>query len=141
MRTKRTQTKIQIVKIDQTKHWSDKITKEIGKIYTIYLYDKSVITYLSELTPSYYLIPLYYSTEFGEHKYSEQVAEDIQSEFSNEEPIYMHCKDVDKLEHYPLCFPRFRQDTLNKWCAGRKSKAYATFMEETKEYFTANHTF
>lgn len=128
-------TDIQIVKIDQTHFWVDDIKKKVGKIYTVFLYDKSVVTHCSEITPSYYLIPLYYITEFQPHKYSEEIESEIDEQFGSEEPKYMHCTDVEKLHHADVS----RLINFNKRITGRESEFYNNFIEETKEYLTANH--
>lgn len=128
-------TDFKIVSIDQTKYWSDDIKKQVGKIYTVYLYDASVVTNCCELTPSFELHPLYYSTEFSTHKYSEQVENEIDEEFVNEEPIYIHCSDVDKLEHADMS----KLVNVNKKFKSRTGKNYIKYFEEKKEYFTANH--
>ncbi len=132
---KATKTDIQIVLVDETYGWSDKIKNQVGKIYTAYIYDKSVATHCCEITPSYELVPLYYSTEFAEHKYSEAVEEEIQNEFHNAEPIYMHCSAVEKLEHANV--NHFKN--MNKMFVGRESDAYKKFMADNEEYFKCNH--
>ncbi len=130
-------TDFQIVEVDETRDWSDEIRKQVGKIYTVYLYDKSATTNCAELTPSYELITLYYTTEFAPHKYSEKVEETIQETFSKtEDPIvYMHCSDVAKLIHADVS----QLTSLNKRVTGRTSKFYQDLVEEVTEYFTCNH--
>lgn len=129
-------TDFQIVELDTTYGWSDKIKSRVDKIFTVYLYDKSVVTNCAELTPSYELIPLYYNiTTKPSQRRDEQLEEEIDSEFGNEEPIYMHCKDVEKLQHAD--FSRLKH--INKKLVGRKSRAYRRQVEELTEYFQANH--
>lgn len=132
------ETNFQIIKVDETEHWSDEIKAKVGKIYCVYLYDKSVVTHCAEITPSYELRPLYYTTEFAPHKFSEEVDEQIQAEFSNEESVrYFHCSSVDKMEHYPMK----NMLALNKDIEGRDNDEYNELVESTVEYFKCNHTF
>ena len=128
-------TDIQVVQFDDTNTWTEAIKTQVGKIYTVYMYDASVATTLCELTPSYYLIPLYYNTEFAPHKYSEEIESEIDEQFRLEEPIYMHCDDVEKLHHADVS----RLVNFNKRLHSRDDEKYYDFIEETKEYLTANH--
>ena len=130
-----TLTDIQIIEIDQTYAWSDKIKEQVDKIFTVYLYDKSVTTNCAELTPSYELHPLYYNVTYKPtQERNEELEDEIDDEFSEEGEIYMHCHSIDKLTHADMS--RMKN---NKRFVGRKSPAYDRFIEEIKEYYICYH--
>ena len=129
-------TDIQIIELDTTYGWSDKIKAQVDKIFTVYLYDESVTTNCAELIPSYELTPLYFNVTYKpEQKRNEDLEETIDNEFVNEEPIYMHCSDVKKLQPADLS----RLKNINKRFVGRKSRAYYRHIEEISNYFKSNH--
>jgi len=131
-------TDFQIIKVDETEQWSDEIKNQVGKIYCVYLYDKSVVTHCAEITPSYDMHPLYYTTGLSPDKYSEEVGEHVHDQFRDGEPVYFHCSFVEKQEHYPV----ETMLALNKdvW-AGQDNDEYNELVESTVEYFKCNHTF
>lgn len=92
-KNKKKKTDFHVIKIDETRFFNDeKLVKAAGKIFVIYMYDKNERTYCCELTPSYYLIPLY--------NYSENwLEDDLNDELMNLEHLndvmYVHCSDID----------------------------------------------
>ena len=119
-------------------YWSSEIRHQVGKVYCVYLYDKSVVTHCAELTPSYELRPLYYTTGLATHQIDESIDEMIQNEFANEQDVkYMHCSEVLRHEHYPM----EKMLALNKDVEGRDTDEYKELVESTIEYFKCNHTF
>lgn len=131
-------TDIQIIEIDHTYHWSDEMRAKVDRICTVYLYDRSVVTHCAELTPSYELIPLYYnfSTKPNQVR-NDELAEEIDNEFHNEEPIYIHCNKIETFTH--VVDLAMRMKNINKRFVGRKSRAYNRHIEEMVEYFKDNH--
>ena len=132
---KPTLTNIQVIEIDDTRFWTPEIKSKVDKISTVYLYDKSVVTNLMEITPSYELRPLYYNVTYrADQERDEAIEEEIDSNFRNEEIIYVHCSDTEKLVHADMS--RMKN---NKRFVGRRSRAYIRFIEELVEYYTCNH--
>lgn len=134
----RTNTDFKVVEIDETQHWSDAIKSKVSKIFTVYLYDASVVTNCCEVTPSYELTPLYYSVEFPENsdeKENKEVQEAIDREFPNQSVEYMHCSFVEAQEHAPDASVKYR----NKRIVGRTSQFYNDHFENTREYLCCNH--
>lgn len=132
---KPTLTDIQVIEIDDTQYWNKEIKSKVDKISTVYLYDKSVVTNLMEITPSYELRPLYYNVTYrADQERDEAIEEEIDSNFRNEEIIYVHCSDTEKLVHADMS--RMKN---NKRFVGRRSRAYIRFIEELVEYYTCNH--
>ncbi len=130
-----TKTDIKVVLIDETDGWADEIKAKVNKISTAYLYDKSEKTYCAEITPSFYLIPLYYVVDFGDFERDEELEEEIHNEFHNEQPIYMHCYSIEKYEHAN------EQSTscLNIEIESHESEKYNKFMDSLEENFKCNH--
>lgn len=128
-----TKTDIQLVVIDETRYWSDDIKSKVKSIKTVYLFDKSVATHLCTIFPSYYLIPLYYDVNFGDNTENDELREEIDSEFSNEEPKYFDCSYVNKLKCVSV-----HQDH-NQEFEGRDNQPYDEFMTDKEEYFKCNH--
>jgi len=119
---------IRVVAIDETRHWKDEIQALCGNIKTVYVYDASVETFCAEITPSYYLTPLYYVIE---NEVSDEVRDMVNENLVNEEPIYIHCRVVDKLESVP---------TKNNFeFDNSESDEYKENFEEVREYLNGNH--
>ena len=119
---------IRVVAIDETRHWDEAIQKACGTIKTVYMYDSSVQTRCCEVTPSYYLTPLYYVIE---NEVSDEVYEMVNENLANEEPIYMHCGVVDGLESV---------STKNNFeFESSEDEEYKEQFEEVREYLNGNH--
>lgn len=90
----------QVVKIDETDGWNKDFLKrhKIKKVSAVYLMDKQSVTHLCELAPSYCL---YYLDCVAEHEdENEQITDEVYDDIMNtpvsDDPIYMHCSDLDK---------------------------------------------
>lgn len=128
-------TKLKIVVIDESQYWKEDILKACGgKIETVYMYDASEATRCCEITPSYYLIPLYYVPAVH---VSDEIHAELIDTFSNEEPMYVHCSDVDKLTHIEIS--ALNNKSIRR--TERNQKNYDTFIEEKREYFNCNHVY
>ena len=81
-----------VVKIDETRDWIDPI-KEHGPIWSVYFYDPNQVTHLCELTPSYYLHFLYYTTD---EPPPENIQDDIETVLFSygDKNIYVHCHGI-----------------------------------------------
>ncbi len=93
-------TNLKLVKIDVTHHWNEDFLRQIkaGKVFDYCLYDSSQATHCCEFTPSYWLVPVYSETE---HYLDDAQHEEFSYHNNLEglEPFYMHCHDVENLEH------------------------------------------
>ena len=113
-----------LVKIDETQYWTPDIIEKAGKIWAVYLYDADEGTFCCELTPSYFLEPLYYSPE----KFIEGIDEREQVEDAFDEVLrddrgrYFHCKDIDRIPEKDKYVSANEFDDL----------------EEAREYFLGN---
>jgi len=87
--------KYKAVAIDETKHWVDSISKSAGKIFCVCIYNSEEVTHCCEITPSYYLIPIY---SYCENEVSEEIKEEI---ICNDilEPFYVHCSSIDSMQN------------------------------------------
>lgn len=119
---------IRVVAIDETRHWDKEIQDLCGTIKTVYMYDSSVQTRCCEITPSYYLTPLYYVIE---NEVSDEVWDMVNDNLVNEEPMYMHCHVVDELESV---------QTKNGFeFESSEDEEYREHFEEVREYLNGNH--
>ncbi len=125
----RYRSKLKLVAIDETANWDEKIVKKTGKIEQVYIYDEAVTTYYAELSPSYYLTPLYFRTE---KRMSDQVHEDMMMEPAEE--IYAHCSQVDAMERVDV-----KKYKANFRFTNPDNKFYRDKFEEAREYFSRNH--
>jgi len=120
-----------IVLEDNLSHWSDKISNFVEKIETVYMYDASTVTYCAEVTPSFYLIPLYYIvTPLNET--CESIVEEVEAEFYNEEPIYVHVHSIANVEGQIFANQDFNYTDA-------ESDEYKECIEEVEEYLKCNH--
>lgn len=85
---------------DETNDWhlTDEQKAAIQQIRSVYIFDKSSVTHLCELKPSYLLIGLPLSIVYHDHV-TEEERDLIESEFSSEgeSHTYMHCNSVEKV--------------------------------------------
>lgn len=119
---------IRVVAIDETRHWTKEIQDLCGTIKTVYMYDSSVQTHCCEITPSYYLTPLYYIIE---NEVSDETYDLVNENLANEEPMYMHCNVVDELESIASEKELDFEDS--------ESEEYREHFEEVREYLNGNH--
>lgn len=130
MANKRMYSKLKLVVIDQTEAWSDEIVNKAGKLSAVCLYDERVETHLMDLSPSYYLTPLYTITE-------RQVDEDTHEEIVlNDDltPFYLYCRGVDALK--PMDLAKYK---VNIRFTNSESESYRNNFEDAVEYFRGNH--
>lgn len=134
---KQTWTKFMVVMIDETEGWSDEIKAKVDKIFTVYLYDASVVTCICEPTPAYYMIPLYYNVDFKEgEERDEEVLDEIDSEFHTaEQPDYKRCSFVEGQTHANMK----NLKNLNHRVRSRENKFYDEIVETAREYLDCNH--
>ncbi len=119
---------IKVVAIDETHQWDKSIQEVCGTIKTVYMFESSVVTHCCELTPSYYLTPLYYVIE---NEVSDEVFDTVNDNLVNEEPMYMHCRVVDELETI---------DSEQEFdFESSESEEYKEYFEEVREYLNCNH--
>lgn len=123
------QSDIRVVAIDETQHWNDEMKEKCGKIETVYIYDANVQTNCCEVTPSYYLEPLYYNIE---NEVSDEVHEQVQSELVNDEGNYFNCRFIDQLKSIEVPIDSIEFETS-------ESEEYKEHYEEAKEYSNCNH--
>lgn len=129
-KNKAKRTNFHLVAIDNTKYWRDDIQKACGKITTVYYYDKGQHTYCCELTPSYYLIPLY---AFAENEISDEVYDDLMLGIASEDPGYEHVSSVDKRKSVKA------PASLNGVYYASEGKKYRELCEAAEEYLNGNH--
>ena len=87
-----------IVKIDETHFWKDDIQKKAGKIYGVYLLDKSVETHLAELRGSWWLEFLYNVFENYENFDDDELTE-MENNNGDEPGMYVHNNSTFEDEH------------------------------------------
>lgn len=91
-------TNFRVVAIDETHSFTDEnLVKQCGKLSTVYFYDANERTHCCEITPSYYLMPLYI---IAENEISDEIDEELMNIHwkYNTNPIYMHCHVVDDMK-------------------------------------------
>jgi len=88
-------TNLKIIKIDVTHQWNENFLKQLGagKVFDYCIYDANQVTHCCEITPSYWIVPVYSETE----NYLEDVQHEEFMYSNNLEPFYMHCADVERL--------------------------------------------
>lgn len=132
METKTTYiTDIHVVAIDETAHWKEEMVKICGKISTVYMFDKSVVTRCCEATPSYELNPLYYITE---NEVSDEVYEELMNTFNQveDEPRYFHCSGIDTMKTVKCTQSEFEFEDSD-------TDEYKEHFEQMREYLNGNH--
>lgn len=109
-----TKVKINVIAMDETQYYNiaEEDRPHIKQILGVYLYQPDVRTFCCELTPSYWLEPLYTTIIFADHVYGEgpdDVADnDLMDELDNKyahEPMegcYVHCRVIKARPFAPL---------------------------------------
>jgi hypothetical protein len=141
-----------LVKINETHDWNENIQNKVDAIYGIYLYDENQHTNLAELTPSYYLEPMYCSVYTQDDNASidlndedspekQQFVEDVEQEWKRlTEPKYMHVSDIDMISSenkFEFGLRGTWQEYLD-FAYGDKKEAYEQAMEDAIEYLNGN---
>ena len=101
-----------LVVIDETEYWhlESTLMERIERIESVYLVDRQEMTYLPEMTPSYYLhlveTRAILKDEFeptGDETAADRELEDMRETIKNEirremtgENIYVHCRDLQQ---------------------------------------------
>jgi hypothetical protein len=105
MKTKKA--KFMLVKFDSTQNWDEDYLRQMGitKATTWYLFDANAVTHCCEITPSYYLMPVYEGFD-NEDQLSDAQIDDLQYQGNlSEFDIYVHCSQVDPIaKELPLEF-------------------------------------
>ena len=127
-------TDFRIVEIDESKQWGEDIVEACGgKITTVYFFDANMVTCLCEVTPSYYLKPLYCipAKEYNE------ISSDMQENFDAGETqcseSYHHCTGIDGISVKPNLI------NLNGTFTSYDGKKYKELCENAEEYLRGNH--
>lgn len=101
--------KFKQVKIDETKHWNKDFLKKnnLKKMLGVYVYNSDEVTHCCELTPSYFLNFVHTDYEFEIYPDDNDIRESIncaiiEIDLIREFEIYMHCRDIDKLDSINL---------------------------------------
>lgn len=92
--------KFSLVKIDETKYF-DCLPHDIGRIFTVYMYNPDEQTHCCEITPSYYLIPVDCYAErthlLSDEPEKERVYDILENSMNGFEGIYRHCSSIDQI--------------------------------------------
>ena len=133
MTTKR-KTNFKVVVIDESQSWNQDTLKVCGgKIQTVYLYDANMVTYCCEITPSYYLLPLYCIPAHSFNELENEAQNYLQRGESTCEPIYMHCREVERLKQINVfCI-------LNGRFTNYGSERYNGLINNAYDYLRSNH--
>lgn len=114
-----------LIALDETKDWTESIQEKAGKLYTVYLYNPNEKTHYCEITPSYYLIPLY---AFAEKEIDDETQGDLLEGIASEDPHYYHCHSIDSI-------PKKNKEGMRI----RYSGSGFENMEEAQEYYQMNY--
>jgi hypothetical protein len=96
------------------------------------MYDANQHTYACEITPSYWLKPLYH---FAEKEISDEMWENLQ-EVNDEDAGYYHVSYIDKLETQEAVFSHHLDGGLRYYQS--EGKKYRAIWEAAEEYFRGN---
>ncbi len=108
------------VGLDVTRHY--KIAPEdrphIRRIIDTFIYDRSTVTHLCELTPSYFLVFLHTEIEW-EGFPADEIRERLDDRYAHEptDDCYMHCRDIERIEkmHVPFGQPATEDEARDYW--------------------------
>lgn len=110
--------RLRLVEIDETEYLGDKCRDQVGRLFTIYLYDADERTHCCELTPSHWLEAVFFET-------TGQIDDDLADDLNQGlyySSHYRHCRDVEKLPTMTVTYD------------------FEDF-EEAREYFQCNCSF
>jgi hypothetical protein len=89
------------VRLDETAVWSfpEDLRPYIKRVWSVYLFDRSQAVHLCEITPSYWLAPLYQYAEFNDPPPSDEVRERINDliDSTEHDDVYYHCHFLEGL--------------------------------------------
>lgn len=127
-------TKFRVVELDESDGWNEDILKAVGgKITTVYLYDEGIKTHCCELTPSYYLIPLYHLTPNFPLEDNNEDREHSRMEvdgYIEMKPIYVHCGNITP-SNIDISY-------LDKKYKKPYGKRYNKILDEVEDYLKCN---
>lgn len=125
------------IAIDETRYYAiaPEDAPSIKRILQVYVYDASQHTYCCEITPSYYLDPLYTIVEVGADV-SDAERDALQEKYGYEpaDACYFHCHVIEAMEkaHPDLC-ARWGVSDADDW-----ARVDGDPMEHVREYWQAN---
>ncbi len=123
-----------VIALDETKYWRDDIAKACGTIKRVYMFDRNQQTYCCEITPSYFLYPLY---SFASNEISDEIYDDLMAgDGSSREGIYMHVSDIDSMDPLPKGFSHHLDGGIKYYAPD--GKKYRQIIEAAEEYFRGN---
>lgn len=108
------------VGLDVTGHYriAEEDRPHIRRIIDTFIYDRSTVTHLCELTPSYDLHFLHTEIEW-EGFPPDEIRERLDERYAHEptEDCYMHCSDIDRVKemHVPFGRPASEDEARDYW--------------------------
>lgn len=123
-----------VVKKDITDYWIEDIREKAGKIYGIYLVDKSQETHVASLQANYYLYWLYNEVENYENFNEDELVEIENYNGNNDDP-----------NEYVSVNTKFDDEMKIDWAEEELEKAleseedYNNLIEDVIEYLLGNH--
>lgn len=133
---------LHVVRRDETRFWNADVVEKAGRLFGVYLIDKSSETYCCELTPSRwleYIGPTWSGGPELDDEARDALFEDILQACADSEGIYMHLRAADALavvaDHSP---------TDDEWKAaldehdGDADKACEALIADVIEYEQTN---
>lgn len=123
-----------VIALDETKYWREDIAKACGVIKRVYMFDRNEQTHCCELTPSYFLYPLY---SFASNEISDEMDDKLRSgDNSSLEGMYVHVSNIDKMNPMQKGFTHHLDGGLRYTKSG--GKKYHQIIEAAIEYFSGN---
>lgn len=135
------------IELDQTQYWTEEATQYCDKIMTVYYYNASQHTYCCEITPSYWLTPVYSYPIFKKEIYDlpdkefEKIEDKVKSILmqgdADNEGGYYHVHDINSVEDKhkkPLSGYDGRYYAPN-------GKKYRELEEDVMQYMRSNQPF
>jgi len=122
--------KLKVVKIEETDSWSEDIVSKAGKIFGVYIFDETIETFCTEVTPSRYLRFL---NNFAENSIDDETDEEIRIASSGEDNnMYVHCGQADKM--------KVEKEYTFEYEGEEDGEDYLEKLEEILEYELCNPT-
>ena len=129
---------IKILKIDQTKNWSDEIQKKVKRIFGVFIFDSKKTVHCCELTPSFECTFIGSQVDFIPDTTDKEIDniedEILQGEFHEVETVsYFHCHTIDNAKRFKSGFlPKGNIGTLT--ITGLVSKDLEERLQEAIQY-------
>jgi len=125
------------VKIDETQYWDGGIKEKAGKIWGVYLVDKSEVTHLASLQGSYYLYWLYNIVENDENFDEDELTEIEMMNGGNNDDPNMYVNDNSTFDEEQKV--EWDENELEE--SMESEEEYDKLIEDVKEYLNGNHPF